>query len=39
MGKALVSLADVCQARVIQQDFLQNKCGNLERGESTKKGT
>lgn len=33
MGEPLVSLTDVCQSRVIQQDFLKDKRSNLEQGE------
>lgn len=36
MGKPLVSLTDVCQSRVIQEDFLKDKRSNLEQGEIRK---
>jgi len=36
MGKPLVSLTDICQPCVIQEDFLKNKRSNLEWGETRK---
>ena len=29
MGKPLVRLTDVAQARLVQEDFLQDECGHL----------
>lgn len=37
MGKPLVSLTDICQPCVIQEDFLKNERSNLEYGESRKR--
>lgn len=37
MGKPLVSLTDICQPCVIQEDFLKNKRSNLDGEKAEKK--